>query len=363
MPYNVTIDDISPLITYKGQWVDSYKLAAAIDPFANRYWGETFHSSDTNGSQMSLTFNGTAVYIFGAKRGNHGHYNVTIDNDQPQRFDGYAGMQRDGTDGIFQAPLFVRTGLPNDLHTVVLTNDGGGDIRRPFVDIDFITWTSNDEAHPNITLDDGAFTYTTPGQWTTSTSYVGHYYNNTEHATNVSGATASLTFKGTGFYLYGGTLDDHGLFSVVVDEHAPVVLNGSTRGFHPQVPLYYADGLGEGTHQLTVNNTQSGTWLDIDYIDIIQTSGDSAFNPDGKTKGPIIAGVVCGVAMGLAWLTAAVWWFMRRRKRGSESADSSSQESKPDEVSPVGYGPVSGGPGWNDTSTGGQGRLWPNNLD
>ncbi|KAG9087848.1 hypothetical protein FS749_002606, partial [Ceratobasidium sp. UAMH 11750] len=145
--------------------------------------------------------------------------------------------------------------------------------------------------------------------------------------------------------------------------HAPVVLNGSTRGFHPQVPLYYADGLGEGTHQLTVNNTQSGTWLDIDYIDIIQTSGDSAFNPDGKTKGPIIAGVVCGVAMGLAWLTAAVWWFMRRRKRGSESADSSSQESKPDEVSPVGYGPVSGGPGWNDTSTGGQGRLWPNNLD
>ncbi|KAG9074396.1 hypothetical protein FS749_014056 [Ceratobasidium sp. UAMH 11750] len=362
MPYNVTIDDISPLITYTGQWLDSYRLPPTADQFVNRYWGETFHSSQTDGSQMSLTFNGTAIYIFGAKRGNHGHYIVTIDNDKAQTFDGYAPKQLDGTDGVFQVPIFAQTGLPDGLHTVVLTNDGGADGDRPFVDIDFITWTSNEEAHSNITLDDGAFTYTTPSvPWSTSSIYVGDYYNKTEHATNVAGATASLTFEGTGFYLYGGTLNDHGQFSVAVNDHAPVVLNGSTNGYHSRVPLYYADGLGEGTHKLVVTNTQSGTWLDIDYIDIIQTKGDaSASNPSGTAKTPIIAGVVCGVVIGLAWLIAAVWWFMRRRKRRSDSADLLNQESKPYEVPPVGYGPASGGPGWNDSSTAGRDQPWPN---
>ncbi|KAG9080906.1 hypothetical protein FRC06_006006 [Ceratobasidium sp. 370] len=360
MPYNITIDDISPLITYKGQWLDSYKLAA--DPFTNRYWGESFHSSQTDGSQASITFNGTAIYIFGAKRGNHGHYIVTIDNGQAQRFDGFAPTQPDGTDGVYQVPLFAQANLTPGLHTVVLTNDGGADSGRPFVDIDFITWTSNDEAHSNNTVDDVFFTYTTPGvPWVTSTSYVGDYYNQTEHATNVGGATASLTFEGTGFYLYGGMLDDHGTFNVQVDSHDPVGLNGSTKGYHPRQVLYYADGLGEGTHKLTVTNTQSGAWLDIDYINILQTTSDaSTSNPGGKAKTPIIAGVICAVVIGLAWLIAAVWWLMRRKKRRSESADLLNQESKPYDVPPVGYGPASGGPGWNDTSTMGRDQPWPN---
>jgi hypothetical protein len=51
MPYNITIDDLSPLITYKGQWLDSYKLTG--DPYTDRYWGESFHSSQTDGAQVS----------------------------------------------------------------------------------------------------------------------------------------------------------------------------------------------------------------------------------------------------------------------------------------------------------------------
>jgi hypothetical protein len=54
MPYNVTIDDISPLITYKGQWTDAYRLAA--DPYTDRYLGQSFHSSMTDGSQVSTLF-------------------------------------------------------------------------------------------------------------------------------------------------------------------------------------------------------------------------------------------------------------------------------------------------------------------
>ncbi|KAG8722020.1 hypothetical protein FRC11_002796, partial [Ceratobasidium sp. 423] len=125
MPYNVTIDDISPLIKYQGQWLDSYKLAA--DPYTNRYLGQTFHSSKTDGSQATFSFNGTAVWIFGAKRGNHGHFIVTIDNGDAQRIDGYAPTQPDGVDGVYQVAIFSRTGLSDGLHTVTLTNDNGSD--------------------------------------------------------------------------------------------------------------------------------------------------------------------------------------------------------------------------------------------
>ncbi|KAG8699192.1 hypothetical protein FRC09_006768, partial [Ceratobasidium sp. 395] len=234
MPYNITIDDLSPLITYTGQWTDAYKSTA--DPYTDRYWGESFHSSYTDGSQMSLTFNGTAIYIFGAKRGNHGHYIVTIDNGQAQRFDGFGEKQPDGTDGVYQVPIFAQSGLTNGQHTVVLANDGGTDTGRPYVDIDFITWTSNDVAgHSNNTFDDVAFTYNSPGlAWATTSQNVGDYFNKTQHLTNVGGATASLSFQGSGFYLYGGTDSGHGMFNVQVNNQAPVRLNGSTEDYHPR---------------------------------------------------------------------------------------------------------------------------------
>ncbi|KAF8598670.1 hypothetical protein BDV93DRAFT_478274 [Ceratobasidium sp. AG-I] len=360
MPYNVTIDDLSPLITYKGQWDDSYKSG---DPYTNRYLGESFHATQSDGSQASFTFNGTAVYIFGAKRGNHGHYLVTVDNNQAQRFDGYAPTQSDGTDGVYQVPLFAQTGLSDGMHTVVLTNDIGTDTTRPYVDIDFITWTSNDVAGTsNITLDDGAFTYTTPGAaWTTSSSYMVDYYNKTEHITNVAGAAASLTFEGSGIYLYGGTLNDHGTFNVQIDDHSPVGLNGSTKDYHPRVLLYYADGLGAGKHKLQVTNTQGGGFLDIDYVDVVQSKSSEASqaNPGGKAKTPIIAGVTCGVIIVAAWAIAAVWYFMKRRKNRSQGADIITAEAKPYEVPPAGYGPASGGPGWDGHSLRAQ-EPWAN---
>ncbi|CAE7145151.1 unnamed protein product [Rhizoctonia solani] len=365
MPYNVTIDDISPLITYQGQWLDSYKLAA--DPYTNRYLGQTFHSSQTDGSQATFKFNGTAVWIFGAKRGNHGHFIVTVDNGDAQRIDGYAPTQPDGVDGVYQVPIYSKTGLSDGLHTVTLTNDNGSDGNRPFVDIDFITWTTNDDIGSdakNITIDDSSWNYTSPSTaWGTTSTYVVDYFNQTEHLTNVGGATASVQFQGNAVYLYGGTLDDHGTFNVQIDNHDPVGLNGSTNGYHPRVLLYYADGLGSGNHKLTVTNTQNGKYLDVDYIQVLQSTSPneaSQSNPGGKAKTPIIAGTVCGVVIVLAWAIAAVWWFMKRRKRRNDSADLLNAEAKAYDAPPVGYGPASSGPGWDGQSTAQTNQPWAN---
>jgi hypothetical protein len=43
--------------------------------------------------------------------------------------------------------LFAQAGLTDGPHTIVLTNDGGSDSGRPYVDIDFVTWTSNEEVY------------------------------------------------------------------------------------------------------------------------------------------------------------------------------------------------------------------------
>ncbi|CUA72036.1 hypothetical protein RSOLAG22IIIB_10001 [Rhizoctonia solani] len=327
----------------------------------------TFHSSQTDGSQATFKFNGTAVWIFGAKRGNHGHFIVTVDNGDAQRIDGYAPTQSDGVDGVYQVPIYSNTGLKDGLHTVTLTNDNGSDNNRPFVDIDFITWTTNDDVGSdakNITIDDSSWNYTSPSTaWGTTSTYVVDYFNQTEHLTNVGGATASVQFQGNAVYLYGGTLDDHGTFNVQLDNHDPVGLNGSTNGYHPRVLLYYADGLGSGNHKLTVTNTQDGKYLDVDYIQVLQSaSADEASlsNPGGKAKTPIIAGTVCGVVIGLAWIIAAVWWFMRRRKRRQDGADLLNAEAKGFDVPPAGYGPASGGPGWDGQSSAPTHQPWSN---
>ncbi|QRV96715.1 transmembrane protein [Ceratobasidium sp. AG-Ba] len=372
MPYNMTIGDTAPMFTYKGQWTELF--GSGSDPYIDRYWGSSFHSSYTKGSQVSFSFNGTAIYAFGAKRPNHGHYTVTIDKGPAQRFDGYAPIQPDGADGVFRVALFALAGLPNGLHTIVLTNDGGADADRPYLDFDYFTWTSNDPkpVDPYGTIDDVGFSYASPAaNWVTTRPYIETYYNTTLHATNVVGATASVTFESNAFSLWGGTSSDHGTFSVQVDNHDPVTLTGMAKYFHYKE--YYADGLGPGKHTLVVTNTQNGSYLDIDFLKTMESPGTVSGMPEQNPKGvaltPIVAGTVCGVVVGLACFIVALSWFITRRKKRNEAAGSLNlvnAELKP-YVLPLGYGPASGGPGWvnvtspADLTTRGQ-SAWTNSA-
>lgn len=40
--------------------------------------------------------------MFGAKRGNHGYYHVALDDQPAEQFDGFAPLQPDRTDGVYQ---------------------------------------------------------------------------------------------------------------------------------------------------------------------------------------------------------------------------------------------------------------------
>jgi hypothetical protein len=86
-----------------------------------------------SGASATFSFNGTGIWLFGAKRGNHGLYNITLDGSTTT----LSGFAADP--GIFQTPLFGQSHLKNTLHTITLTNAGANPNRYlDFLDLDYV---------------------------------------------------------------------------------------------------------------------------------------------------------------------------------------------------------------------------------
>ncbi|KAH7108407.1 hypothetical protein BKA62DRAFT_682083 [Auriculariales sp. MPI-PUGE-AT-0066] len=87
--------------------------------------------------------------------------------------------------------------------------------------------------------------------------------------TSQPGATASLSFSGTGISIFGSTGPNHGQYSVSIDGGAQQVLSGSTATVVAQVPLFSASGLTSGDHTIVITNNgvngQTGVF-DIDFM-------------------------------------------------------------------------------------------------
>ncbi|PSR81560.1 hypothetical protein PHLCEN_2v6326 [Hermanssonia centrifuga] len=141
----------------------------------------------------------------------------------------------------------------------------------PFVDVDYMVITSGDgnaqTQSADVWLDDGAHNITYSDGWQTSPNgFQTEYYMNTMHRTDVNGASATLLFNGNAITVYGATSTDHGLFSVSLDDSdSPLLLNGVAPAFRPQNILYYAGGLSNDSHNLTLMNADpSEAWFDLD---------------------------------------------------------------------------------------------------
>jgi len=83
------------------------------------------------GASASLTFNGTAIWIYGARRDNHARFNTTLDGTA-YFDDGYSSVN------LFQEVLFAGLQLDSGtLHTVSIV-DSVVDANRPYLDIDSV---------------------------------------------------------------------------------------------------------------------------------------------------------------------------------------------------------------------------------
>ncbi|KAI0783837.1 hypothetical protein BC629DRAFT_1723730 [Irpex lacteus] len=275
--FNLTIDDTSPLIQYDpaGGWSDS----SHADDYWSAYSNGTFHATDQLGAKATLTFNGSAVYLYGAFRPNHDIYWTTLDGSTSIR-----NGNPNSTENLFQRLMYSAEDLSSEQHQLIVENKYNTS-GPSWVDVDYVLVTSGDGI---LSWDDS------PNDFITS------YYNNTMHRTSQTSATATISFEGNAITVYGATSTNHAAFSVALDGGVPIVLNGSA-----PVPRFQNMLL----HTLTMSNVDTtGMWFDLDKV-VVSKWGE--WNISGATSqyvlvnlgsvqltsavAPIVIGVVVGV--------------------------------------------------------------------
>ena len=89
----------------------------------------TFMVTAQSGSTASLTFNGTAVWLYGSKGKNNGKYNVTLDDDSVFVGNGFSD------EDLFQQVLFKATGLDGSkTHRLTVGNVGANETKHLVID-------------------------------------------------------------------------------------------------------------------------------------------------------------------------------------------------------------------------------------
>ncbi|KAJ7822446.1 hypothetical protein B0H13DRAFT_2126955 [Mycena leptocephala] len=348
-----TIDNINPLIQYSpaAAWIEG---SASNDPLASSYSNNgTFTLCTTQGASATFTFTGTQVYVFGAKRDNHGPYSITLDNTPT--------LLTVFFPAVF-GPLFVSDVLKQGQHTVTLTNEVT-DPNKPFLDLDFITWTTtvpNGGQSKTVEDTDDSFTYQPATAWNidlSSSLLTGFSNNNGQYAKPSQGAFISV------FGPVGPTISR---YAVQLDGVAAGIFNATKAAYTPQVPLYRASNLGGGQHtiQLTSQPGPAGQVFAIDFVQVSPSStvkgggagsGGATANASANTSatvsgtsagasksntGPIVGGVIAGLAV-LAILAFLGFFLLRRKRRREQDPNQIMLESKyPAAPAPGGYGTV-----------------------
>lgn len=96
------------------------------------YYLGTFTTNNVTDGSVTFDFNGTAIWIYGANRQNHGSYTVQVDS---ATYSGYNGAGNN----LFQQSIFNVSSLTQETHTLKLTNTATGNL---YVDIDMVCQTS-----------------------------------------------------------------------------------------------------------------------------------------------------------------------------------------------------------------------------
>ncbi|KAG8957010.1 hypothetical protein FRC00_004593 [Tulasnella sp. 408] len=301
---NQTAEDSSPLIKWlpADQWIDGN----SADNQLSKYSAGSFRLTTTNGAYAQFSFNGTGVWIYGAKRGNHGPYRCNVDgNDRPIQ-DGYSASDQISTE-LCSAP-----NLKMGSHTIKITNLQT-DPNLPYLDVDYIIWETkiSDEATvPSVVYDDADSTnirYTPPGEWSPNACQnMAAYASSSCHVTGSNTAKATLTFQGDAIAVYGGVGPQYGPYAVRLDDQDPVSVSSlrakyterdsdralpqftaNSTNSHAQQILYFASGLGPGNHTVIINNNPAsiGNQLDIDFIQVLGGGIPYDAQPGGTTSG------------------------------------------------------------------------------
>ncbi|KAF7307687.1 hypothetical protein MKEN_01128700 [Mycena kentingensis (nom. inval.)] len=327
--FNQTIDNVSPLITYAppGAWTEG---SAAADPLASSYSSGTFTLCTTNGASASFIFNGTQVFVGGAKRGNHGPYSVTLDGTK-STFEGASVREIFGL--LYASPV-----LSAGQHTISITNELV-DNNKPFLDIDFAHYMDVNCWAKWHYIDRGGH----ERQLGILSGHVLEHGLDIQqaygiHVTLTAGASATLSFKGSHVQVFGPTGPTISRYTVKLDGQLTGTYNGTKANYNAQTPLFAANALPGGLHTLEFISEPavSGQMLAIDFAtvpgDLSSSSSSKSDAPastspaadsssKGSSVGPAVGGAIGGIAV-IAILGFLFFCMMKRRKQRKRDENS-----------------------------------------
>ncbi|KAG9007794.1 hypothetical protein FRB93_007185 [Tulasnella sp. JGI-2019a] len=329
---NITIIDTSPIFTYSpfgegGEagasinygWATGYLgsgfLANGSLPRGAIGTGYSYHATAFEGGSVSLKFNGTALYLYGAANCT---YDVVLDS-----------VTQTKTPSTTQDLLAFYQNLSMQSGHVVTIKPHPGTNEILYFEGAIVTTPTQTQTPTIITPQKETIVFSPSGSWGSPQKYgVPNPYHQV-------GASASLSFSGNTIAVYGG-LNGQSTYTATLDGSAPQTFNGSTYWDINQTILYFQSGLSSSiTHDLqlftsdpqaNITLTEILTWTRM-TSELPPPRGGS---PSGGTpKHRISIGIIIGPVIGVSCLLAAAafgfWWFKirpnRRRRAGDVSDD------------------------------------------
>ncbi|KAF8531407.1 hypothetical protein JB92DRAFT_3105242 [Gautieria morchelliformis] len=278
--FNFTFQEASPLISYTDFWAVG---SPSKDPLWNEYDG-SFRVTNSSDGNATIHFNGTGVSIFGARRTNHGNYMVVLD--------GNSSTLNGNGPNIFQTPLFEQYGLPNEPHTVEISNHPSGS--GPYLDIDFIqieraVGQENDTVYSTTLASSSPYVNYTQGEWHPQALTLNG--SNTTYQSVSPQSQFAITFQGCCIELYG--LYANAGYNVSMDGGTPAPMHGMNITLNPSMwyqntLLHMVDGLPEDVNHTVTVNTLASTERPFSFDHAVVKSTQSTPFSSGMASSPVM---------------------------------------------------------------------------
>ena len=255
-------------------------------------WHDSTHTpGDPEPRVITAQFTGTAVYVYNVLA-NYVEYTTTLTNITFTLDGNPAGsfvhIPTDSTSFQYDVPVFVKTGLANTSHTIVIT--AGGDTNSSLVLFDYIVYTFEDAAQSSIMTSSAADTTGISSSFSTATAPLS--------SSTVTMSTASAA-KTSSFTAAGSSTTVSSLLT------GSGAASAETSGLGGQpLPSGGADG-----------STPSGTSHAVQ---------DNASFPVGAVAGGVAGGVVAIL------VAAALLFFLCKRRHARRASPSAEEDEKMD---------------------------------
>ncbi|KAJ6617359.1 hypothetical protein B0H10DRAFT_2218687 [Mycena sp. CBHHK59/15] len=141
---NTTLEETDPRLVYTGNWTVCYLPSGSRreNVYNPLFSGGYSRYTNGDGASVSLSFHGTALFIFGDKPDRHGLYTVALDARPPATLNGVSGCggafahacEKDNT------LVFFAANFDGSEHTVTVTNVPG--MLGAYSDLDAVVYTT-----------------------------------------------------------------------------------------------------------------------------------------------------------------------------------------------------------------------------